>query len=299
MAICPQCQTPNPSNALFCIQCGFDFASMKRICPQCQLPQAVQATSCTNCNHSFLLQEDETFEKEFLGLFLKRIRKRVVEDHQASNIEEYLQLFYTSGFNKQLLETGRQLKQELFEQNELLGKTIEWDDQHHLMLETVEQQVDYFIIHFCEAINEIALSQSILKYDSTRSEKLDFPSLLNDFLQPEIAAYTIHSNLLNFSKMQIKNATTLYLFPATDERIFLMGDLSIRQNGKVGFAFTDKALYWKAQFQEAGILNYNNISLIEVKKDWLLLNGQFFSVSSSFNLRTVYLLRYLSRFFDK
>ena len=50
---------------------------------------------------------------------------------------------------------------------------------------------------------------------------------------------------------KIRNASQNFLFPSRDEPILVICDQTVFGSCREGFAFTTKALYWKAHFNKA------------------------------------------------
>jgi len=76
----------------------------------------------------------------------------------------------------------------------------------------------------------------------------------------------------------------------------LICDQSVLGSLKEGFAFTEKAIYWRMHFEPARKVSYENISEIKREKDWITINGHFFNTTNSLNIRILKLLRKLKEF---
>ena len=68
-------------------------------------------------------------------------------------------------------------------------------------------------------------------------------------------------------------------------------------NCREGFAFTGRALYWKANLQKARRVAYSGIREVKREKDWIMINGFFFHVNLSLDVKILKLLRRLKQLY--
>ena len=74
----------------------------------------------------------------------------------------------------------------------------------------------------------------------------------------------------------------------------LIADQTIFGSCKEGFSLTEKGIYWKAHFEKANKVFFQEITSIKKEKDWITINGHFFNVSPSMNIKMMKLLRNMS-----
>jgi hypothetical protein len=91
----------------------------------------------------------------------------------------------------------------------------------------------------------------------------------------------------------LANACKSYLFADRQERVFFICDLSLKSNCKEGFAITNQGLYWRAPFDRPRRVLFNEINTVKKEKDWLTLNGHFFTANPTLNLKLCKLLKKL------
>ena len=56
---------------------------------------------------------------------------------------------------------------------------------------------------------------------------------------------------------------------------------------------TDRGIYWRAPFDRARKVSYQELREIKREKDWLTINGHFFTANQSLNLKLFKLLKKL------
>jgi hypothetical protein len=91
----------------------------------------------------------------------------------------------------------------------------------------------------------------------------------------------------------LANACKHYLFADRKEKVYFIGDLSLKGNCKEGFAMTDRAIYWRAPFDKARKVTYESLRQVRREKDWITIEGHFFTSNPGLNLKLYKLLKKL------
>lgn len=277
---CPECQTQLPPGARFCFHCG--------------APQPAEPKRERKPQPKLMVDLKGDVERQLVELFFKALRRRVEEEHRGEQFQAYSERLYESGFRDTAYRKAAHLAEEL----KALDKAGEANpaEVNRRIVEFFEDQLDYFIIHHCQDINDIPLPETILRWQGVSLDDIDLFQLVLDYLdfssEPDEVVYT------DFVKMpvgKLKNAGKYFLFPEREERIFLICDQSLLGSCKEGFALTGRALYWKAQLQTARKAEYRNLQSIHREKEWLLINGHFFHANPSLDLKIMKLLKKLNR----
>ncbi|MCB0592873.1 MAG: zinc ribbon domain-containing protein [Lewinellaceae bacterium] len=275
---CPNCKTILPSGARFCFNCG---------APQPPEPRQEQKPPPKP-----MVDLDGDVERELVELFFQALRRRVEQEHRAEQFQAYSERLYESGFRDTAYRKAAHLAEEL----RALKKEGKADPRaiNRRIVRSFEEQLDYFIIHHCQDINDIPLPETILRWQGVTPPEAGLFQMALDYLdfgnEPDEAVY------VDFLKMPIdklKNAGKFFLFPERDERILLICDQSLLGSCKEGFALTERGLYWKAQLQTARKVAYTALESVRREKDWLLINGDFFHANPSLDLKMMKLLKKL------
>jgi hypothetical protein len=123
----------------------------------------------------------------------------------------------------------------------------------------------------------------------------DMQAMILDYLDVESEELPTHTDMLKMPVEQLRNAAKYFLFAERDERIFIIGDLSVLGSGSEGFAITENALYWKAPLHTARRMMYAEIESMRMESDWMLINGHFFNAGKTLNAKLFLLLKKLAR----
>ena len=70
-------------------------------------------------------------------------------------------------------------------------------------------------------------------------------------------------------------------------------DLPLKGNCKEGVAMTDQGIYWKMPFDKPQTTRYQDLQAVHREKDWLMINGKFFTANARLNLKLCKLLKKL------
>jgi len=271
MKLCINCRTELPDEAKFCYNCGLPQ-------PQVGEPKA-----------EYELDLKQAISPQIVDLFFKALQKRIREEHNAEQHQDYVELLYKVGFRESVQLRADQMTRTI-QQEEL-----ETSARQQLLEDSFEGLMDYFIIHYAKNLNTIELPEVILKYEGLSLKQIDLFQLIMDYLHFEVEEETLYTDFFQMPPKKVRNASNSFLFADANERIFFICDQSILGSCKEGFAMTEQALYWKMPTQKAERVYYDKIREVKKEKNWLMINGMFFNVNPSINLKMMKLLKKLSR----
>lgn len=274
MKNCHVCKTTLPDNARFCYNCG---------APQ----TAATATPVRRLNYQSNLTQQ--IEEQFFLAF----RQRIEEEHSPSQLQDYSERMYQSGFQEVVQRRAEQLAAQIqtMTPEEKLNDTA----INALLENTFEDLLDYFIIHYCKDLNTINLPEAILRYQGLRWEDINLFQMVLHYLDFASESETVYTDFFTIPKERLKNAGQSFLFAEPQERIFFICDQSILGTLREGFSITDQGIYWKAHLEKARLVRFGNLQTIERKKDWITINNYFFNVNPSVNLKLLKLLKKIRR----
>ncbi|RMG78858.1 MAG: hypothetical protein D6714_17290 [Bacteroidetes bacterium] len=320
MRDCPACHGELPENARFCPHCGEKVFEETLTCPECGAENAVDSRFCFICGKAFFSEKEkagpephstpepepqpgpdlndlfeapplEEIETDISEKFTLALRHRIEEEHDTAQLETYLLHFARSGFKQTFDFRIRQLAEQVLKFRET-GQTHR---EKRLLNDAFEEALDYFIIHYCKNINTIPLPDAILKYQTIRRDKVDLGKMIMDYLDFENEPEKVFTDFITMPVQKLKNAGQTFLFPQKAERIFFICDQSLLGSCKEGFAMTEKAIYWKAHFEPAQRVAYDALDVVRREKEWITINGLFFNVNPSLNLKLMKLLKRIKR----
>jgi len=272
MKKCFKCGTPLPEKARFCFECGARQQLAESAAPP---PDAL------NFSHDLTGQLTERF--------FKALRQRIQEEHQSQDFQTYSERLYTSGFRDTVQLRSDQLA------DELIRLRAEEDLTHRqaltLMQDVFDELLDFFIIHFCQDLNEVELPEAILQYQGIEWDRVNLLEMIMDYLHLHKEKETFYTDFLLMPMEKLRNAGKSFLFPDKKEKILLICDQSLLGNCKEGFALTESAIYWKAPLEKPRVVRYDMLDEIRRHKEWITINGYFFSVSKAVNFRMLKLLK--------
>ena len=274
---CQNCNTPLPDGAKFCFNCGAKQTPAFTHSPATDLKYELDLTGNVG--------------QQVFDLFLQALQTRITEEHQPARLSEYVQHLTDSGFG----ETVRMRTRQLAERAVVLEKTdLNGAWKVSQMLDTAYNDLlDYFIIQYCQHLNQIPLPEAILKYQYAQLPDVDLFQMVFDYLDFQSENETVYTDFLSMPLEKLRNAGKSFLFPHKNERILFICDQTLFGSVKEGFAMTERAIYWKAQLQGAHQVAYEELQSVERHRDWLHINGQFFNVNASLNLKMLKLLKQL------
>ena len=271
MIECPVCTTNLPSNARFCLHCG----------------APVEQRHSANTKNNLQVDLLGDIRQQLSDLFLKELLQRVKQVHDPKRYPDYSERLYQSGFRETVARRVEQL--------------AGWIDKNAAVLEVqkVNRRIDrmnadlldFFIIHYCADLNEVRLSEAILSYQELEWNSIDLFQMTLDYLDFANETETVYTDFVHMPVNKLRNAGQSFLFPQRNEKILLICDQSLLGSCKEGFAFTEKAIYWKAHLQKSAVVAFDELHDIQREKDWITINGQFFNATPSLNIKTLLLLR--------
>lgn len=320
---CPNCHTKFVKNARFCHNCGTENVLQVKACPHCETKNPSNAKFCHACGQPMnkkstkgqdkqqseksepvvekydstypidFKQSTEKVTEQIKTHFFQALKKRVKEQSKANKYSDYLEEFYSSGFHyffdtriQQLTHIIMPLKNVDSERAAIKIDQL-LDDGFDVLL-------NQFTIEHTRHLNEIQLSNAVLRYQFIKKEDVDINQIVFDYLDIEREKNEkIYTNFMNMPVAKIRNASQNFLFPARNEPILVICDQTVFGTCREGFAFTTKGLYWKAHFNKAQKAYYQELYEVKSESDWLTINGQYFHINRSLNFKIAKLLKKL------
>lgn len=272
---------------IFCHHCGTELPDTANFCFNCGTKQVHVPPST---GESLMIDFDGDIVQQLNRYFFEALKKRVQEEHNAEQFQIYSERLYESGFRDIVDRRANQLAEYLYspEAKEKGNRRINAE-----IVVTFDELLDYFIIRYCQDLNEITLPEAILKYQDLSIDQIDLFEMIPDYLNFDQEDEKVFTDFLKMPLDKLKNASQSFLFPQKNEKILFICDQSLLGSCKEGFAMTEKALYWRAHLEKARSVHYNQLEKIEKTKDWININDHFFNVSPSLNLKMMKLLKKL------
>ncbi len=307
MKYCPKCSVSLVDDAKFCHNCGARVDIPVIICQQCDKKNPATALFCYHCARPLgtleldvrpskrnlnLTFEDETIlEDEFKSLFF-HILKVIAELIAPEKYSEYLEQFYLSGFNRTIDLRTRQLSENYHQRfNRSPAAAIAGMERE--IEGTLETLVMQHIVRNCKEINAVQIPESIVRYENAQRGKVDIRAMVIDFLDFAHERERVYSDFVRMPTDKMKNAAVNFLYAAKEEMILFISDQSLLGTCKDGFAMTEFGLYWKAPMERAQRIYYHDLREIKKHKSWITINGKFFNINASLNIKMILLLNKL------
>lgn len=310
MQPCPTCSAKIISGAKFCHRCGEKIAVKVKDCPACQLQSPLTSVFCHHCGFHFEHREAFTepdyrpkyvldfhptlITEQVKALFFKSLRQRVEEEHDVARYSDYVERFYQSKFREIYPVRARQIAEDVMTQWERFGHAALRDIDRRLD-DSFEGLLDYFIIQFCPDLNHIILPEGILRYERMQAGKMNLGRMIQDYLDFEREEEVFYFDFIGMPQEYLVNACKSFLFAQPKEKVFFLCDLSLKGNCKEGFAMTDRGIYWRAPFDKPRQVPYAELQEVRNGREWLMVNGSFFTANPSLNLKLYKLLKKLHR----
>jgi hypothetical protein len=282
MKNCTKCQIALSDDAQFCPACGFKQNDFNHLTYKPKYP----------------LDFGETVRLPFQlrTFFLKALKARLEAEGSGWSFDDYVNRFYDSPFLKQF-DTAAM---DLAEQSYLLHADRSPDAEREVD-EYLDQQFEILMNRFVSEegllINNNSITAKALPAEGRGGSRGLQPfarkSLILESLQLSDEQEKWYADLNTIPKQKLQNARDFFLFTEPDEQIFLICDQTICGSCREGFALTDRALYWKAHFNNAQQIYYKDIESLELSKDWLIINGQYFNATPAVNVKMMHLLKKL------
>ncbi len=311
---CPNCKTTIIKDARFCHGCGEKIEGKPIVCPSCTHTNEPNAKFCSTCGCALAYSNDFStidytpkfplnFEhinkipEQIGGHFFAQLKQRLRDEHDVSKYEDYVTIFYDSGFDNRFNIRAAQLAEEAYTIHLRQDASIQ-PEIDALLTRNFEGLLDHFIITQCNHLNQFPLSESILKYENLTQTDVNLSEMIFDYLQ--IEEETDEKFFMDFVSMptvKLRNAAKSFLFADKKEKVYLICDQTVFGSCKEGFAITERGIYWKAHFNRAYRVHFDNLQEIKREKDWISINGRYFHVNPRFNLKLLKLLKRLKRMF--
>ncbi|MCF8245156.1 MAG: zinc ribbon domain-containing protein [Saprospiraceae bacterium] len=306
MKNCRNCQKPMPDDARFCPACGTSVIVETFDCPNCGTENDLSAPACSNCHLIFKSTKKEppkaklsdifdnshteNLEQAIADRFSLAFEKRLKEEHHPSLHNAYIDRFYKSEFRGSVDFRIKQLAEQA-------QRNPDGDQKFSFAIPALEDMLDYFIIRYCEDLNEAAFDEKILKYQGRTAKEIQLGEMLLDYLDFNNEGETVYTNFVTMPANKLKNAAQNFLFPQKGETIFFICDLSTFGACKDGFAMTRDCIYWKMPLEKKQRVYFKNLEEIKRQEDWIIINGIFFNASKSLNIKLLRLLKKLKELY--
>ncbi|MCC7466111.1 MAG: zinc ribbon domain-containing protein [Saprospiraceae bacterium] len=308
MQLCPNCAADIIPGSKFCNRCGDKIAERTKTCPACQDESPLASVFCHHCGFHFegrqrarerkyeplyaLDFDPGTLTEQVKALFFRSLRRRVEEEHNPEKYSDYVERFYQSRFREIYELRAEQIAEDALIQWERFGSEgLPEIDQR--IDRAFEGLLDFFIIQYCPDINGVLLPPTILKYEKSLPGKTDLGAMIHDFLDFGHEQEVFYFDFISMRSDLLSNACKQFLYAERNEKVFFICDLSLKGTCKEGFALTDSGIYWRAPFDRARSCRYQELKEIKRQKDWITINGHFFTANPSLNLKLFKLLKKL------
>lgn len=312
MKNCNNCNTSILNDARFCHNCGTQVIVATNTCPDCHTTNPSKAAFCKSCGYFFPkknapresyvalyplnFRETNSLALDLKKYFFNDFQERIQEEQDLKKYDQYLERFSDSDFGKNFELRLNQLAEEAYSIHaKQFGNIQRKVDQ--MISSSFNNLLDHFIILFCKDLNSTQLSEEILVYHNAKKETVDLQLMVLDFLNLDDEKEDYFIDFVTMPVKKLRNASIAFLFPEKDEKIMLIADQTIFGSCKEGFSLTEKGIYWKAHFEKAKKVFFHELTSIKKEKDWITINGHFFNVSSSVNIKMMKLLRRLKEMY--
>ena len=305
MIYCPKCHTQLVENAKFCHACGANVEIPLSKCAACEKMNPADATFCYGCGNptqalellppqyltlksKYTFQDVELLEDNIKNLFFEEL-KRYASWIAPNKVEEYLRLFYTQNFTQTVDLRAKQLAEEFSTQFKTLATPSVFRLEKELE-SSVSSLALYHIVYNCRDINPLHIPEKILRYEKALRGNVDIRQMIFDFLSFETEKERVFTDFVKMPIETMQNTAKNFLFSGKGEFIFFISDQGLFSSGKVGFAMTEFALYWKTSMEKPQKVYFHHLARLEKQKDWIKINNRFFNVNPTLNVKILLLL---------
>ena len=274
---CPFCGSDNPDDVKVCLNCG----------------QGLNDFNTFNISQVVLdFSNEELLQNQIKEYFFKLLRFRIETELDAKAYRQYFDLYHSSGFYNKFDLRSQQLTEELVDsetsKNDSGQKIIQKD-----LNQILNTFIDFFIIVYCQPLHKMNLPSAILRYEKVDEKTLDLKEMILAFLDFDNEKDKIYKDIVAIPSSKMRNAKEAFLFSQHEENIIFLSDQTVFGSCKEGFAMTDKAIYWKAHFNEASKVAYKDLERIKKEGEWITINDYFFNVNKVMNYKMMKLLQKL------
>jgi len=284
MRNCQFCDKELLADARFCHHCG---AKVK-----IPVADTAEQIKVYEANYPLNFRDLKGLASEIKQYFVQALDRRINETQNPAKKKHYMNRLMQSEFQKVFELRTRQLAEETYTIHSKQGTTIP-QEVDQLLAKSFNGLLDYFMVKYCQDLNEVNIPDEALKYEGKKKEETDLQKMVVDFLDLEGEEVQIYTDFITMPLRKLQNASRNFLFPAKDEKVLLIADQTVFGTCREGFALTEDALYWKSHFKEAQKVFYHQIETVKKEKDWLLINDIFFNVNPTVNGKMVFLLNKL------
>lgn len=305
MIYCPKCHTQLVENAKFCHACGVNVDVPLANCPDCQKMNPADTTFCYGCGHPmqslellppayltlksrYAFQNTELLEDNIKNLFFEEL-KRYAAWIAPAKVDDYLLLFYTQSFTQTVDLRAKQLAEEFSNLFTSLATPSVFRLERALE-SAVSSLALYHIVYNCRDINPLHIPEKILRYEKAMRGSVDARQMIFDFLAFETEKERVYTDFIKMPQETMQNVSKSFLFAAKGEYIYFISDQGTFSSGKVGFAMTEFAIYWKTAMEKPQKVYYHHLARLEKQKDWIKINNRFFNINPTLNVKMLLLL---------
>jgi hypothetical protein len=221
----------------------------------------------------------------YKALFFNTLHLRVQDEHDAKQYSEFVEIFYRKKFQDTIIQRYNLLLEDFGDIERKMP--LPEKPKERLLTHTIENLVDYFIYTYCKELNDVFPLPLILRYADAKPEQIKSSSFSNDFLQLQDENLLVYRDFISMPQEKLKNAFQSFLFTEREELVYFICDLSITGSGKEGFAISNKRMYWRMPLGKSHSVSFDNIQHIKHEKEWLEINGLFFNINKSLNMKVL------------
>lgn len=274
---CPSCNTINPSETSYCLQCGTSM-------------EAPISSLDTNYKTTYPLsfKDTKSLPAQINTHFLKALNRRINIDYPSSTFNDYVNIFHESDF-KHFFDQKANLLAEATYTIHAKQMPSEPMDIDILLNSHFDRLLNQFLSQYCQKLTGESLPSNPSFYDDSVS--VNSHQMAINFLVPEEQKEKYYTDLETITPIKLQNAKDSFLFAQPDETIFLIYDQTVYGSCREGFALTDKALFWKSHFKQAHQVYFADLKILEKQGSGLNINNLFFDVDSGVNGRVLHYLK--------
>lgn len=280
--ICSNCKHSIEEGSKFCNHCGAKIE---------EIPVSFEAETA---KYAIDFRETLTLSKQIRSLFFKELEVVVKEEISPNQkvYRAYFDQFYKSDFYKEFDLRTEQLAEEIYSIHS--GSS----DNKQAQIDALLHQnyfgfIDHFLVRYCEPLHKVKLPEASLKYTNVKLDKLNKREMILDYLDFENEPDKVYTDFFKIPTNKVKNAVESFLFAQNQEKIYFICDQTIFGSCREGFAMTEQALHWKSHFNPPQSVFYDELNEIKIEAEWISINGLFFNVHKSINLKMLRLLKKL------
>jgi len=303
MNVCPKCAVEVIPGAKFCHRCGDKIVERTKSCPACHEHNPISSVFCHHCGFHFDGKQASAYQARYVidfteadlstqikALFFASLRQRVQDEHDIQKYSDFVERFYQSAFREVYEVRSVQIARDAALRYDRFGADAlpEIDER---ISSSFDGLLDYFIIQFCPDLHGFILPSAILRHEQSKPGKTDPRQMIADYLDFDREKETFYTDFISMPAEYLANACKNFLFAGRKEKVYFIADLSIKGNCRNGFAMTDQALYWKLPFAKAQSAAYHGMRSVNREKEWMHIDGKFFTVNPGLNLKLCKLLK--------